>query len=174
MPLRACRASCPRFVSASSVLLRLSLSLWGAAALAQSVPSPAPAASAPPSTEPATAATLPAVNVVGQSDSERPGAYTLRAGSGATGLRLSPRETPQSVSVVTRGLMDDFKLNSVNAALEASNGVVVEKVETDRTYYTARGFDIVNFQLDGIGLPFVYGLVDGDIDTATYERVEVI
>jgi len=167
MPFRVRRASCPLFVSASSVLL-LPLSLWGAAALAQSV------ASTPAATDPADATTLPAVKVVGQSDSERPGAYTLRAGSSVTGLRLSPRETPQSVSVVTRALMDDFKLNNVNAALEASTGVVVEKVETDRTYYTARGFDIVNFQLDGIGLPFVYGLVDGDIDTATYERVEVI
>ena len=167
MPFRVRRASCPLFVSASSVLL-LPLSLWGAAALAQSV------ASTPAATDPADATTLPAVKVVGQSDSERPGAYTLRAGSSVTGLRLSPRETPQSVSVVTRALMDDFKLNNVNTALEASTGVVVEKVETDRTYYTARGFDIVNFPLDGIGLPFVYGLVDGDIDTATYERVEVI
>jgi len=170
---RALRASCPPSVSASSVVL-LSLSLWGTATLAQPAPPPALAASTPYAADPVAIATLPAVKVVGQSESERAGAYTLRSGSGATGLRLSPRETPQSVSVVTRALMDDFKLNSVNDALEASTGVVVEKVETDRTYYTARGFDIVNFQLDGIGLPFVYGLVDGDLDTATYERVEVI
>jgi len=71
-------------------------------------------------------------------------------------------------------MMDDFNLNSVNDVLDAATGIVVEKVETDRTYYTARGFDIVNFQTDGIGIPFVYGLVDGDLDTAIYDRVDVI
>lgn len=50
----------------------------------------------------------------------------------------------------------------------------VQEVETDRTYYTARGFDITNFQYDGISVPFVYGNVEGDLDTAMYERVEVI
>lgn len=172
MPLRTRRAARPFSFFASSSL-SLALGLGAGAALAQTVAVPAPA-SAPAAHAPAPIATLPAVKVLGRSEAERPGTYSLRAGSGATGLSLSPRETPQSVSVVTRALMDDFKLNSVNDALAASTGVVVEKVETDRTYYTARGFDIVNFQLDGIGLPFSYGLVDGDMDTATYERVDVI
>ncbi|WP_157991690.1 TonB-dependent siderophore receptor [Caldimonas tepidiphila] len=105
--------------------------------------------------------------------SERSGAYTVRHSRSATGLALSPRETPQSVSVVTRSQMDDFGLNSVNKVLDATPGVTVEKVETDRTYYTSRGFDITNFQVDGIGLPFAYGNVLGDLDTAIYDRVEV-
>lgn len=94
--------------------------------------------------------------------------------SAATGLALSPRETPQSVSIVTRERMDDFGLDSVNDVLNTTTGVTVEQVETDRTYYTARGFDITNFQLDGLGLPLPYGVQDGDIDTAMYERVEVL
>ena len=47
-------------------------------------------------------------------------------------------------------------------------------METDRTYYTSRGFDIVNFQFDGVGLPQTYDNVQGDMDTAFYDRVEVL
>lgn len=92
----------------------------------------------------------------------------------ATGLDLSLRETPQSLSVVTREWMDDFQLNDVNAVLNAVPNVRVEAVETDRTYFVARGFDITNFQRDGLGLPMPYGLLDSSIDTAIYERVEVL
>ncbi|HEV8695960.1 MAG TPA: TonB-dependent siderophore receptor [Lysobacter sp.] len=116
------------------------------------------------------AAELDAVVVDGQRVPE----YAPGATSGATRLSLTPRETPQSISVVTRAQMDDFGLNSVNDVLNNTTGVNVEQVETDRTYYTARGFDIVNFQRDGLGLPFPYGIQDGDLDTALYERVEVL
>lgn len=92
----------------------------------------------------------------------------------ATGLGLSSLETPQSVSAISRGQMDDFGLNNLNDALESTTGVQVERVETDRTYYTARGFDITNFQVDGVGLPAAYGNTNGTIDTAIYDRVEVV
>lgn len=100
--------------------------------------------------------------------------YTVRAARGATRLPLSPRETPQSVSVVTRQQMDDFGLDNINAVLDATTGVNVERVETDRTFYSARGFDVTNFLVDGLGLPFTNGEQEGDIDTALYERVEVL
>ncbi|HWU85450.1 MAG TPA: TonB-dependent siderophore receptor [Rhodocyclaceae bacterium] len=109
-----------------------------------------------------------------QKPSEQTGAYTVRSSSGATGMHMSLKETPQSVSVVTSQQMSDFALTSVNDVLDFTTGVVVERVETDRTYYTARGFDITNFQTDGIGMPFVYGNVTGDIDTGIYDRVEVL
>jgi len=102
------------------------------------------------------------------------GSYAFKAGRGATGMNLSLRETPQSVFILTRAQMDDFRLNSVNDALEAAPGLVVERVETDRTYYTARGFNITNFQEDGIGVAFPHGLVGGDLDTIIYDRVEVV
>lgn len=110
----------------------------------------------------------------GGASSEKTGAYTVRKSRASSGLELSLRETPQSVSVVTRTKMDDFKLDSVNDVLESTTGVTVERVETDRTYYTSRGFDITNFQVDGIGVPFVYGNLYGDLDTAIYDRVEVV
>jgi outer membrane receptor for ferric coprogen and ferric-rhodotorulic acid len=137
------------------------------------------AALAKTSTEPApNEATLPVIRVKAGSEepekSEKTRSYTVRRSSSATGMDQTLRETPQSVSIVTRAAMDDFKLNNVNDVLQATTGVVVERVETDRTYYSARGFDIVNFQVDGLGLPMSYGLIDGDLDTAIYDRVEVI
>lgn len=124
------------------------------------------------------AVTLPEVKVTAaaaeEAASEKTGSYTIRSATAPTGMRMSLKETPQSVSVVTRAQMDDFNLTSVNDVLDATTGVVVERVETDRTYYTARGFDITNFQTDGVGMPFAYGNVTGDIDTAIYDRVEVL
>ncbi|MDX1560832.1 MAG: TonB-dependent siderophore receptor, partial [Marinobacter sp.] len=39
---------------------------------------------------------------------------------------------------------------------------------------TSRGFDINNFQYDGVGLPAVYDNVQGELDTAFFDRVEVV
>lgn len=135
-----------------------------AEAASSPAPAPSPAASAVP--------TLPAVRVQASSDGiER---YTPPKGSAATGLLLAPRDTPQAVSVLTRTLLDDFRLTSLDQALVLAPGATVEKIETDRSYYTARGFDIDNFQVDGMGPPLTYGLRNGDLDTAVYERIEVI
>jgi outer membrane receptor for ferric coprogen and ferric-rhodotorulic acid len=121
------------------------------------------------------AATLPAVSVSasGAGDSTG-GSYRARRSQTALGLNLSRRDTPQSVSVVTRAQMDDFGLVSVNDVLDQVTGVQVQRVETDRTYYTARGFDVTNFQYDGVGLPFTNGAQWGDLDMALYERVDVL
>lgn len=92
----------------------------------------------------------------------------------ATGLGLSSLETPQSVSAIGRVQLEDFKLYSLNDALQAVPGVQVESVETDRTYYSSRGFDVTNFQVDGVGVPATYGNRNGETDTALYERIEVV
>lgn len=92
----------------------------------------------------------------------------------ATRIEMSQRETPQSISVVTRAQIDDFQLNDVNALLNTVPGVSVLTSDTDRIYYSARGFDIQTFQLDGVGLPFAFGIQTGSIDTAIYDRIEVV
>lgn len=92
----------------------------------------------------------------------------------ATKLNLTVLETPQVVSVISRDQIEDFSLREINSLLAYVPGVTVEQVETGRTYYTARGFDIVNFQYDGLGVPFAYGLGHGHDDTAIYEQVEVV
>ncbi|QFU02193.1 Ferric-pseudobactin BN7/BN8 receptor precursor [Halomonas sp. THAF5a] len=100
--------------------------------------------------------------------------YRVAQTSTATRLDLTPRETPQSVSTVTRAQIEDFNLDTLNDVLESTPGVTVERLETDRTYYTARGFEISNLQVDGLRLPMPYNNVHGDMDTAIYDRVEVV
>lgn len=106
--------------------------------------------------------------------SEGTGDYATGVSRTATRLGLSQKDTPQSVSVITRTQIDDFRLTDVNTLLQTTTGVNVQSVETDRTYYSARGFEITNFQLDGIGLPFAFNVQNGALDTATYDRVEVL
>ena len=100
--------------------------------------------------------------------------YQVKRTSAATRLSLTPRETPQSVSVVTQAQIEDFQLTGALDALEVTPGITVERVESDRSYFTARGFDITNFQFDGLGAPMMYKNLQGDIDTAIYERIEVL
>mgnify|MGYP000294839496 CR=1 FL=1 len=94
--------------------------------------------------------------------------------SAVTGLDMSLRETPQSVTILDQKRIQDFGLTSVHDLLAQVTGVNVEKVETDRTYYNSRGFDITNFQVDGIGLPLIWGIQFGDLDTVLFDRVEVV
>jgi outer membrane receptor for ferric coprogen and ferric-rhodotorulic acid len=94
--------------------------------------------------------------------------------SAVTGLDMSLRETPQSVTILNQARIRDFGLTSVNDLLAQVTGVNVEKVETDRTYYNSRGFDITNFQVDGVGLPLIWGIQFGDLDTVLFDRVEVV
>mgnify|MGYP003663103593 FL=1 len=100
--------------------------------------------------------------------------YNAHSASGASRLDLAITDIPQSVSVITDAQLQDFQLHDINAALDTATGVNVERIETDRTYYTARGFDITNFQIDGIGLPLTSGNNHADEDTAIYDRIEVI
>ena len=100
--------------------------------------------------------------------------YGAHDASGASRLDLAIVDIPQSVSVVTSAQMDDFQLKDINAVLDTATGVMVERIETDRTYFTARGFDITNFQIDGVGLPLTAGNNHADEDTAIYDRIEII
>lgn len=94
--------------------------------------------------------------------------------NGATGLPLAIVDTPQSVTVIDRTLLDDFAFDEVNDVLRYVTGVNVEEVETDRTYYNARGFDITEMMVDGISLPNIWGPTIGSIDTAAWDSIEVV
>jgi outer-membrane receptor for ferric coprogen and ferric-rhodotorulic acid len=122
---------------------------------------------------------LPEVKVTSQVEKDRPSektkSYTVKSTSTATRLNTSIRETPQSISVVTREQLDDFRVLTVNDALSYATGIKVEQFETDRTEYTSRGFNITNFQVDGLSTPISFsGTNYGDLDIATYDRIEVL
>lgn len=122
---------------------------------------------------------LPEVNVKAsttapQVATEKTKSYTVKSTATATKLNTSLKETPQSISVITRQQLDDFRILTINDALSYVTGVMAEPFETDRTNYTARGFDITNFQIDGLSTPITYGTNYGDLDLAIYDRVEVL
>jgi len=124
--------------------------------------------------------TLPAVTVTGRVDeatTEGTGSYTTGETAAATHLPLSLQETPQAVTVITRQRMDDQQLNSVQGVLESTTGVSSYQTDSERTSFYSRGFLINNVQYDGI--PAVVGNIVngsgiGSLDTAFYDRVEVV
>jgi outer membrane receptor for ferric coprogen and ferric-rhodotorulic acid len=97
-----------------------------------------------------------------------------RVSNGATNLDLAIKETPQSISVVTGEQMRQFGIDNLNDALRLATGIQVEEWETNRTNYLARGFEIKNTQIDGVGLPNDWGIVTGAMDAFGYEKLEVI
>ncbi|MFB4391839.1 MULTISPECIES: TonB-dependent siderophore receptor [unclassified Pseudomonas] len=111
------------------------------------------------------------------STSEGTGSYTTGSANTATGLRLSARETPQSVSVVTRQQIEDQNLTDVAQVLEQTPGVVVDSMGpagSDANHIYVRGFEVGSIQVDGINRPDTYGFRDDLADMVSYDRVEVV
>ena len=117
---------------------------------------------------------LPSTSITSTADDEAPQGYQAKPSATTTRLNLTAGQTPQGISSIKREQMDDFKLNSIRDIMDSTPGVNVQKVETDRTYFTARGFDITNFQYDGMGMGLAGGVLVGDIDTAPYEQVDIL
>ncbi|WP_236903951.1 TonB-dependent siderophore receptor [Comamonas serinivorans] len=123
------------------------------AAAASAAAASAAAASAAAAGQAATGDSLAAVHVsagampsVGTTEGTR--SYTQRGpSSAATGLPLSLRETPQSVSVMTRQRLDDFKLETLTDVLDQTPGVTVSR-QADMTTFNVRGAT-VNLKVDG-------------------------
>ncbi|MBT9265313.1 MULTISPECIES: TonB-dependent siderophore receptor [Pseudomonas] len=122
---------------------------------------------------------LGATTISGQTlglTTEDTGAYTTGATTTATKLPLTIRETPQSVTVVTRQQMDDRGEKNIGDVLRNTPGISVQQYDSDRTEYSTRGFAITNFQYDGVNNVYdgVYDEGATHVDMATYDRVEII
>jgi outer membrane receptor for ferric coprogen and ferric-rhodotorulic acid len=108
---------------------------------------------------------------------EGSGSYTPGTIATATRLVLTPRQTPQSVTVVTRQHMDDFGLNTVDDVMRHTPGITVSAYDSERSNYYARGFSINNFQYDGIPSAVRnvgYSAGNTLSDMAIYDRIEVL
>lgn len=107
---------------------------------------------------------------------EGTGSYTQTGpGSSATKLGLTLRETPQSVSVITRQEMDDFGLNGIAQVIEHTPGLTVHTHDSERQNFSVRGFT-ANFQYDGFSVPYDSAWAAGNAlsDMVIYDRVEVV
>lgn len=121
---------------------------------------------------------LPTITAAASADapSEGSGLYTMPSMGTATRLGLSVRETPQSVSVVTRQQMDDQALITVPDILEKTVGVTVGRNDSERATFYARGYVIENFQFDGMPntLDSSNQYTSAIGDSAIYDRVEIV
>ena len=98
------------------------------------------------------------------------GSYTTGAMRTATRMEMSIRDTPQSVSVVTREMIDDLGAVRLDEVLTQTPGVTVGQQDSERTSFYARGFSITNIQVDGMTMGGNAPLQD----TILYDRIEVV
>jgi len=97
-----------------------------------------------------------------------------RVSTGATGLPMDIRETPQTISVIDAGQMRDFGVTGTNEALALGTGINIDQYETNRATFNARGFEIQSTQIDGLGMTNDWGTVVGQMDTFMFEKIELI
>lgn len=126
--------------------------------------------------------TLSAVTVTAQDGSggvtEGTGNYSTTGASTATRLALSLRETPQSVTVITRQQMDDQGLTDIADVLRQAPGITVNRDNTEGYSFYSRGFLVENYQFDGVpSLSSAGGNVRDNYsitDSTIYDRVEIL
>ncbi len=131
------------------------------------------------STAAVTAAEIPLAQTVEamerlQINAQQHSGYLAEHQEGASKLPISISDTPQTITVISAAQLRDFALHDINSALQTSATVNVEQVESERIFYTSRGFELTNFQVDGLGLPMYYGHSTGRMDAAMYQRIEVV
>ncbi|MFK3683164.1 TonB-dependent siderophore receptor [Pseudomonas sp. NPDC088890] len=114
------------------------------------------------------------------------GESTENTGSYAPGLisvgsktPTSLRQTPQSVSVVTRQLIEDQQMTDINQAMKATPGIITQSTTVRTQDFISRGFSIQNLQIDGAA-PQSLGTSMGSFyssnifDLAEFDHVEVL
>ncbi|MCZ2497542.1 TonB-dependent siderophore receptor [Xylophilus sp. Kf1] len=107
-----------------------------------------------------------------EATTEFTGSYTTGASTiGKTAQAL--KETPQSVTVITRQLLDDQNIRSLDDALRTTPGILVQDSSSYERTYFSRGFAIDTVQYDGVPTVRGNGFAISP-DLAAYDRVEVL
>lgn len=116
-----------------------------------------------------------AVNAQGAT-TEGSGSYGSSRVTSALPFEASLRDTPQSVSIITRQMMDDKKLDNLIDIVEHTPGLSISRYESNRGSLFARGFKIENYLIDGVPTTIDEQWSAGEIlnGTAIYDRVEVL
>lgn len=114
---------------------------------------------------------LPTITVTANKDNKQ--SYTAKQiNIGKTTQSL--RETPQSVSVVTRERLDDQNTDTIENALKYVTGITVVRYDAAGTYsdFNARGYGSDTYQMDGTTLR-----TDSNgtyLDLSIFDRIEVL
>ncbi|MBI1683604.1 TonB-dependent siderophore receptor [Caulobacter hibisci] len=105
------------------------------------------------------------------------GSYTINSRiDTATGLGLTLRETPQSVTVITAQRILDQNLSTIADVVRNTAGVSMVEVDDVRNVFNARGFEIKNYQIDGVPLSWSLAGDSGETvaDVSIYDRIEIV
>ncbi|MDV6316595.1 TonB-dependent siderophore receptor [Idiomarina sp. HP20-50] len=92
----------------------------------------------------------------------------------ATGLPLTLRQTPQSISVIDRTFIESFSLETVADVMRFAPGIQAQQAETDRFFFRARGRDVTNFQFDGVPIAYNSFFSEALADSVIFERIEIV
>lgn len=118
------------------------------------------------------------VNSVGLgATTEGTGSYTTGVTSTATRMNLSIRETPQSISVITRQQMDDQHLATITDVLKQNPGITMSQDGGERFHIYSRGSEISTYQLDGVNTTQDYltrNMPNTLMDMAMFDRIEIV
>lgn len=104
---------------------------------------------------------------------EGTGSYTTGSSNTATKFALSPRETPQSTSVITRQRIEDQGLTTLSDVVKNTPGLTLTQWGAERPRFNSRGFGIENIMFDGLPV----GYEEAALSTgalAMYDRVEIV
>lgn len=85
----------------------------------------------------------------------------------------SLKETPQSVSVITRERINEQNMISLGDVMANTTGITVQDTNNYERAYYARGYKIENIQYDGVPTQSGSGFFTQP-DMAIYDRVEVL
>lgn len=157
----------------TNVSLPMRLTPLGLALCAAWAAGPVQAQQAPAGAS-ATAATLPsiAVSAVPDATTEDSGSYVARSATIAGKVPVPLKETPASVSVLTRERMNDQDMTTIQEALRYVTGVTSVDYGDGSAYFRARGSQL-GVEFDGV--PLVSGLqYQQQFDLAMYDRIEVL
>ena len=132
--------------------------------------------------QPVLTSELQTVNVTGKNRSTRTenrDSYTTSAMRTTTGLALSPKETPQSVSVITKTQLSEQGITNLADALKTTTGVNVIR-DTGIPRFQSRGFYIDQIEEDGISST-VPGAINNPMydaqsmnDISVYDHIEIV
>ncbi|MDZ5604325.1 TonB-dependent siderophore receptor [Pseudomonas sp. RP23018S] len=125
---------------------------------------------------------LDATSISGQGmgeATENSGSYTTGLVSVGSKTPVSLKDTPQTVSIVSKKLIDDTRSTSLADAMKRAPGITLRNANYNTQGFYSRGFGIDNVQIDGaapmdIGTGVGTFYSERQYDLAAYDHVEIL
>lgn len=133
--------------------------------------------STPPDEQPQ-AILLASVRVVADAEEPADAASTEHSGSYGSGRATitrggTLRTTPHSTTIITRQLLDDRNLDTLEQAIEQTTGASILQIDAARSNLFFRGFSLDTIQLDGVSVAYNSNFATAP-DLFAYDRIEIV